>query len=586
MRLIDKVIISELRTHSLKLIFVLFIMLLAAGLELLVPWPFKILIDNVLGDVPLSDFFGSSLSYLFHTPYSLGLFAILLYFLSMLLSSIFEYLQSVMTKRVIENIVAHFSKRAFKSLESLSVGFYNEQQIGDFIYRLSYDVSALGSFLEDGLLPLLTSFLHLLLAIVIMYFIDSKLTFFALISLPVLTLGLYIFNSYIREATVLSEKFNSSTFSFIEEALNHFRVIQGFSQQKREAHRFDQKMDTMVKAEFKLFHLGFLLSCMVGVIVAISYSLVIFFGMSAVFAGTLSTGLLIVFIFYLDNLTNPILSIVSNVASIRESYIKISRMEDFFTTEKNVEADGKRKILRGHDIRFESVSTQKNDGKKILKDVSFTLEEGKCTAILGISGSGKTSIMDLIMRFTDKPEKGRVLIGGLDITLFDVDAIRKVVSYAPQDISLFDDTIHNNIIFGNPKATKKEIKDAVYIADAEEFINRLPGKYQFNVGEGGTFLSGGQKQRLMLVRALLRKHASIFLFDEVFSALDVKTRMVVLARLQPVFKGKTVILISNVFDVVKQADNVIVLNKGEVIFSGKSTSLPKEVSLYKLLLNK
>jgi ATP-binding cassette subfamily B protein len=131
MRLIDKVIISELRTHSLKLIFVLFIMLLAAGLELLIPWPFKILIDNVLGDVPLSGFFGNALSYLFHTPYALGLFAILLYFLSMLLSSVFEYFRSVMTKKVIENIVAHFSKRAFKSLESLSVGFYNEQQIGD-----------------------------------------------------------------------------------------------------------------------------------------------------------------------------------------------------------------------------------------------------------------------------------------------------------------------------------------------------------------------------------------------------------------------------------------------------------------------
>jgi ABC-type multidrug transport system fused ATPase/permease subunit len=586
MRLIDKVIISELRTHSLKLIFVLFIMLLAAGLELLIPWPFKILIDNVLGDVPLSGFFGNALSYLFHTPYALGLFAILLYFLSMLLSSVFEYFRSVMTKKVIENIVAHFSKRAFKSLESLSVGFYNEQQIGDFIYRLSYDVSALGSFLEDGLLPLLTSLLHLLLAIVIMYFIDIKLTFLALISLPVLTLGLYIFNSHIREATVLSEKFNSSTFSFIEEALNHFRIIQGFSQQKREAQRFNQKVDTMVKAEFRLFHLGFLLSFVVGIIVAISYSLVIFFGMSAVFAGTLSTGLLIVFIFYLDNLTNPILSIVSNVASIREAYTKIRRMEDFFTTEKNVEATGTRKMLRGHDIRFESVSTQKNDSKKILKNVSFTLEEGKCTAILGISGSGKTSIMDLIMRFTDKPEKGRVLIGGIDITLFDVDAVRKVISYAPQDISLFDDTVYNNILFGNPKATKKEIKDAVYIADAEDFINRLPGKYQFNVGEGGTFLSGGQKQRLMLVRALLRKHASIFLFDEVFSALDVKTRMVVLGRLQEVFKGKTVILISNVFDVVKQADNVIVLNKGEVIFTGKSSSLPKEVSLYKLLLSK
>lgn len=586
MKLIDKIIISELRTHTTKLLMVLAIMIIAAGLELLVPWPFKILIDNVLGGEPLATTgLGGVLSRVFSNPYSLGIFATFLYFVSMFLSTVFEYVRSLVSKKVIENVIAHFSKRAFKSLESISIGRYNEQQIGDFIYRLSYDVTALGAFLEDGLLPLVASVIHLLLATGIMYFINARLTVLALISLPLLTLGLYIFNGYIRGATMRSEKFNSATFSFIEEALNHLRVIQGFSQEKRQAARFDQKVDTMVKSEVKLFNLEFLLTFMVGAIVAGSYSLVILFGMSAVFSGTLTTGLLIVFIFYLDNLTNPILSIVSNAASIRESYTKIRRMEDFFNTEKTLEGTGSRKLLRGHDIRFEGVSTQKEDGKKILRNASFVFEEGKSTAVLGVSGSGKTSIMNLIMRFVEKPQEGRVLIGGIDITEFDTEAVRRTIAYAPQEISLFDDTIHNNIVFGNPHATKREIKEAVYIANAEDFINRLPGKFTFRVGEGGTFLSGGQKQRLMLVRALLRGHASIFLFDEVFSALDVKTRRTVLDRLKPVLAGKTSIIVTNVFDVVKQVDNVIILNKGEVVYAGKAKGLPKEISLYKILLN-
>lgn len=585
MKLIDKIIISELRTHSPMLVLSLGIMIIAAGMELLVPWPFKILIDNVLGGNPIPNHgAGILLNHFFESVYTLGIFAIFLYFMSMLLNTVFEYLQSLTTKRVVENVISHFSKRAFKSLESVPIGFYNEQQIGDFIYRLSYDVNALGVFLEEGLLPLIASMIHLILAIGIMYFINVKLTLFALISLPLLAFGVYIFNGYIRVATERSEKFNSATFSFIEEALTHLRVIQGFSQQKREADQFDHKVDGMIKNEFWTFKLGFLLSLMVGVIIAASYSLVILYGMSAVFAGTLTTGLLIVFIFYLDNLTNPILSIVYNAASIRESYTKISRMEDFFNAEIKSSEIGSRKHLRGHDIRFDSVSVEKEEGKKILDNVSFTIEEGKCTVILGVSGSGKTSILNLIMRFLEKPQEGRVLIGGIDITEYDPEAVRKAIAYVPQDISLFDDTIKNNILFGNPRATKKEIKDAVYIADAEDFIDRLPGKYNFRVGEGGEFLSGGQKQRIMLIRALLRSRAPILLFDEVFSALDVKTRQVVLERIKQISKNKTVIIISNIFDVVKQADTVVVLNRGKLVYTGKGSSLPKEMALYKILL--
>lgn len=585
MKLIDRIILNETKSHWRKLFTVFCLIVLTIGFDLLSPWPFKILIDNVLSPVATNET-GLILVLInfFHSRYMLGVFAVFLYFISTSFNTLFEYIQSTVTKGVIKDSISHFSKRAFKSLESVAIGFYNEQQIGDFIYRLSYDVNALGELLESGILPLVTSSVHLAIAIVVMCLISVKLTLFALVALPFLVSGTYLFNHYISDATKRSEKFNSSIFSFIEEALTHLRVVQAFSQEKRESERFNRKVDTMTRSDLGVFKLDFLLTLMVGLVIAVSYSVVILYGMSAVFAGTITTGLFIVFIFYLDNLTNPMLAIVYAAASLREEYTKIARMEDFFSVKRQLQDVGTRRLLRGHGIRFDSVSVLGEEGKNILKDVSFDIDEGKCTVILGVSGSGKTSLTNLIMRFIDKPDSGRVLIGGIDINEYDPKAIRNAIAYVPQEISLFDDTIYNNLIFGNPKASRKDIKDALYAADAEDFIHQLPGKYNFRVGEGGTFLSGGQKQRLMLARALLRKRAPILLLDEVFSALDVKTRKKVLERLQEVFKGKTVIIISNVFDVVEQADMVVVLNKGEIVYKGKKGGLPREISLYKILL--
>jgi subfamily B ATP-binding cassette protein MsbA len=586
MRTINTIILSEIKARWKSLSIVVLLMIATIGFDLLAPWPFKILIDNVLSvetgtQSPLLLYIES----IFQNRYSLGMFAILLYFVSTLSNTIFEYIKSILSKKVVKETVAHFSKRAFRSLESMSIGFYNEQQIGDFIYRLSYDVNALGDFLEDGLFPLISSSVHLIIAVTVMYYIDIKLTIFALMSLPFLAAGVFIFNHYINAATKHSEKSNSATFSFIEEALTHLRVVQAFSQEKKESASFNEKVDDMISNDVKLSKFNFLLSFVVGIVIAISYSIVILYGMTAVFAGTLSTGLLIVFIFYLDNLTNPLLSIIYAATSIRENYTKISRMEEFFDVKNHSFEEGNKKKLRGYDIRFENVSFYKEDEVKILDNISFLAEEGKVTAIFGASGSGKSTIANLILRFVEKPNEGRVLIGGVDAVKYDPSTVRNAISYVPQDINLFDDTIYNNLVFGNPKATNRAIKDAIHISDAADFINRLPGKLEFRVGEGGGFLSGGQKQRLMLARALIRNHGPIFVLDEIFSALDVKTRKKVMERLQKLYKNKTVIIISNIFDVIKQADTVVVLNQGKMVFNGNSNKLLKEASLYRMLLN-
>ena len=578
------VLFKEVKDNIGQLFLVVFLMLLVVGFDVLAPWPFKILIDNVLGQSsPGSQ--GFFVLRFFHSRALLGFFTVFLYFIATFSLEIVQYLNAITMKKVIKNVTTHFSKSAFEHLQTLAIGFYKKQQIGDYIYRLSYDVSALGSFLEEGILPLITSLLYLSATIGIMLLINVKLTLFSLIALPFLAVGLYFFNTYTTLATKRSEFLNSTTFSFIEEALSHLKIIQAFSQERRESKDFNKKVDSALESDVVSYRLDFLLSLLVGILIAVSYSLIILYGIQSVFAGTLTTGLLVVFIFYLDNLTSPILSIISAVTMVRSSRIKILRMSDFFSVRRQVQHSGKIKTIADTHIQFDRVTVRGDKGTKILHNVSFEIEPEKRTVIFGVNGSGKTSLVNLIMRFIDTPSSGRILLGGIPLQEYDIKALHDAIAFVPQEITLFNGTVKENIVFGNPRSSWKDIRQAVKLADAEEFIHKLPNHYDFQVGEGGDFLSGGQRQRIMLARALLKQQAKILLFDETLSALDVKTRAEVLHNVYRFSAARTTIIVSNIFDVVKAADNVIVLHRGGVIYSGSSARLPREVALYKMIVD-
>jgi len=481
MKVVNRILKKEIGAVVPQLVLILFLMLALVGLDVIAPWPFKILIDNVLSENPIATTSGiPMLDIIFHSRSLLGFFAVLIYFLSTFLLAVVEYFRSESTKKVIKRLTANFSKSAFKSLQSLAIGFYNKQKVGDYIYRLSYDVSALGEFLEDGLLPLITSSLYLLLTVGIMLSIDTTLTLFALVALPFLVIGLYSFNTAIGKATKRSEFFNSAAFSFIEEALSHLKIVQAFSQERRQAHQFGEKIDTSLVNDTSLYTLDFLLSLLVGIIISISYSIIILYGIKSVFAGTLTTGLLIVFIFYLDNLTNPVLNLIYASTAARQAYIKIRRMEEFFTVKSQLNYHvGGLEAVDDTAIRFENVTVRGDKGVKILEHVSFTVESGKRTVIFGVNGSGKTSVVNLILRFIDKPTSGTVYLGGHDIQTYDLKKLREIISYVPQEITLFNESIRQNIAFGNPRAKLEEVRAAAVVAAADEFIQKKSTRRRF-----------------------------------------------------------------------------------------------------------
>ena len=296
MKQINKVLYSEIKPYTGYILFILLLILFGVLLESVAPWSFKVLIDNVLNGDPFETAgpITKLMSFL-TSKEALGFFAIMLYFASNILSNMVDYFVGVATKKLNKRIIGSFSQKAFDNLEKLSSGFYRKQQIGDYIYRLSYDTSALGALLEEGLLPLVNNFLFLAITITILFTINFKLATLALAILPMLAITLLVFNRTINETSEASEQSNSTLFSFIQEVLSQVRIVQAFNKQNRESALFQQKQQSSLLEELNMHGFGFLMNLLIGIVIAVSYSTVLLYGMSLVSSGLLTTGLLIAF---------------------------------------------------------------------------------------------------------------------------------------------------------------------------------------------------------------------------------------------------------------------------------------------------
>ena len=584
MKQINKILYEEVKPYSGYLLLLLLLIFLGVAMESVGPWSFKLLIDNALGGEPLEtgSFMGNLLAFLTSRE-SLGFFAILLFFSSSLISSLTDYFVGITSKKLNRRVIGAFSQKAFNSLELLSSSFYKKQQIGDYIYRLSYDVEALGDLLEEGLLPLITNFLFLVITIGILFYINVPLAILSLCILPLLVLTMVVFNKRIAETSEVSEVSNSTLFAFIEEVLSQLRIVQAFNKQNRESALFQQKESSALTEELNMHGFNFLIDMVIGLIVAVSYSVILLYGMRQVFSHQLTAGLLIAFILYLDNLSQPILSFINGLTSTKENYVKISRMNDFFEARYKERGRGGARLSQAPRIVFDRVTVSLGPNQTMVKNLSFEFPAGKKTVLVGVNGSGKTTVANLVLKFL-KPTAGKVLLDGRDLQGYDLTYLREDIAFVPQEIVLFDDTIHNNIAFGKSLVNLKEIKAAAELAAAADFIGRLPKTYEFTVGEEGLNLSGGQRQRIMLARALLRRQAKIAIFDEPLSALDVKTRALVMRNLNAFAAAKTTIFISNVLEIISQADHIIILNQGQVLRTGSAKQLLRQKSLTDLIL--
>jgi ATP-binding cassette subfamily B protein/subfamily B ATP-binding cassette protein MsbA len=552
---------------------VLFLML---GVDILVdlarPWPLKILVDNVLGDKPPT----STLVALPGPADPRGLLVwvcvgtILVFIVGMLVSVV----QNLANVSLNQRMEFRLGADLFLHLQKLSILWHHRRPLGDTIARVTGDSSCVATMVTGALIPLVHSLILMVAMFVIMFSLQPTLTLLSLCVVPFLAISIRLLSSPMLERNRRTRDLEGSMMSVVERTLTAIPVVQAFGRERYEHQRYRDYGDDLVRAYQRSTTIGMLFKFLTGLTTAIGTAVVMYVGALYAIEGKLSTGTILVFISYLSSLYGPLNSITYTGETWQYAAAQADRVQELFAIEPDVKdaPDAHDLAIRGH-IRYEDVTFGYIDDQPVLKDVSLEARPGEVIAIVGPTGAGKTTLVNLLVRFFD-PWSGRVTIDGHDLREIKLEALRSQLALVLQDPFIFPYSIAENIAYGRPDATREEIEAAARAANADAFIRRLPEGYDTVVGERGATLSGGEKQRLSIARAFL-KDAPILVLDEPTSALDAKTERMLLDALERLMEGRVTFIIAHRLSTIRHADQILVIQDGEIVERGSHAALMK-----------
>jgi len=473
----------------------------------------------------------------------------------------------------------------YEQYQSLPISFYRRNNTGDLLARISEDVSKVRMYIGPAIMYGLNLFTLFVMLIPIMFAINFKLTMYALIPLPFLSFSIYYVHNKINRRSEEIQRSLSGLSTFVQEAFSGIRVLKSFAREQESAERFSEKSEEYKLKSLRLTRVNALFFPLILFLIGLSTILTVFVGGTEVINGTLSFGNIAEFIIYINLLTWPVTSLGWITSIVQRAAASQKRVNEFLQEKNHIKSHKNltREILGN--IKFEDVSfTYEDSGINALKNISFEVQKGKTLAIIGTTGSGKSTIANLICRLYDST-KGDIIIDGSDIRDFDIQFMRNQIGYVPQDVFLFSDSIDNNIAFGSEDLEDEQIIQAAIDADLHDNIIDLPEGFNTVLGERGITLSGGQKQRLSIARALVR-NPKILILDDSLSAVDTKTENNILNNLKEIMKGRTSIIISHRVSSAKLADHIIVLDDGRIIEQGNHDTLISKSGVYKELYEK
>lgn len=469
--------------------------------------------------------------------------------------------------------------------QSLPLSFYRRNNTGDLLARISEDVSKVRMYLGPAIMYGLSMITLFLMLIPIMLSISVKLTLYALIPLPLLSLSIYFVNNLINKRSEEIQRSLSGLSTFVQEAFSGIRVIKSFARENDSVKNFSHASEDYMFKALRLTRVNALFFPLIFMLIGLSTILTVYIGGSEVIKGTLSFGNIAEFIIYINLLTWPVTSLGWITSIVQRAAASQKRINEFLLEKNDIVSRADRtKELEGN-ITFEKVTLiYPESGIKALDNVSFKVRNGETLAIIGTTGSGKSTIANLICRMFD-PKEGAILIDDIDLRDYALNDLRNQIGYVPQDVFLFSDSIQNNIAFGNHQVSEERIIKASEDADLFNNIQDFPEKFNTMIGERGISLSGGQKQRLSIARALIR-NPQILILDDCLSAVDTNTENIILENLQLIMPGKTSIIISHRVSSAKLADKIIVLDDGKIVESGDHESLFESHGVYRALYDK
>jgi len=473
----------------------------------------------------------------------------------------------------------------YSHYQSLPISFYRRNNTGDLMNRISEDVSKVRMYLGPSIMYGLN--LITLFAILIPYMlsINVTLTLYALIPLPILSVSIYYVNNIINRRSEEIQIKQSALSTFAQEAFSGIRVLKSFTREKESVKKFTNESNEYKERSLDLTRVQALFFPLILGLIGLSTILTVYAGSAEVIKGSLTFGNIAEFIIYVNLLTWPVTALGWITSIIQRASASQKRLNEFLKTKNDIISEKNLvKELKG-DIIFDHVDfTYPDSGIQALKDVSFEVKSGQSLAIIGTTGSGKSTIANLLSRMYDTTD-GEVLIDNHRIKEFDLVSLRSQIGYVPQDVFLFSDTIYNNIGFGSVKVEEKDILNAAKEADVYDNIKAFPNGFNTRVGERGITLSGGQKQRVSIARAISR-NPKILVLDDALSAVDTKTENTILNSMKRIMKGRTSIIISHRVSSAKLADKIIVLDDGKIIEKGTNESLMAKNGVFKELYDK
>ncbi|CAC7314671.1 SAV1866 family putative multidrug efflux ABC transporter [Staphylococcus aureus] len=545
------------------------------GIPMLIPLLIKYAIDGVINNHALT-----TDEKVHHLTIAIGIAL----FIFVIVRPPIEFIRQYLAQWTSNKILYDIRKKLYNHLQALSARFYANNQVGQVISRVINDVEQTKDFILTGLMNIWLDCITIIIALSIMFFLDVKLTLAALFIFPFYILTVYVFFGRLRKLTRERSQALAEVQGFLHERVQGISVVKSFAIEDNEAKNFDKKNTNFLTRALKHTRWNAYSFAAINTVTDIGPIIVIGVGAYLAISGSITVGTLAAFVGYLELLFGPLRRLVASFTTLTQSFASMDRVFQLIDEDydiKNGVGAQPIEIKQGR-IDIDHVSFQYNDNEApILKDINLSIEKGETVAFVGMSGGGKSTLINLIPRFYDVTS-GQILIDGHNIKDFLTGSLRNQIGLVQQDNILFSDTVKENILLGRPTATDEEVVEAAKMANAHDFIMNLPQGYDTEVGERGVKLSGGQKQRLSIARIFLN-NPPILILDEATSALDLESESIIQEALDVLSKDRTTLIVAHRLSTITDADKIVVIENGHIVETGTHRELIAKQGAYEHL---
>ena len=563
------------KPYRYRIIATIIVGIIKFGIPMLIPLLIKYAIDGVINNHSLTNQEKFS-----HLGVAIGIAL----FIFLIVRPPIEFIRQYLAQWTSNKILYDIRKQLYNHLQALSARFYANNQVGQVISRVINDVEQTKDFILTGLMNIWLDCITIIIALSIMFFLDVKLTFAAIFIFPFYILTVYFFFGRLRKLTRVRSQALAEVQGFLHERVQGMSVIKSFAIEDNEAKNFDNHNKNFLQRAFQHTRWNAYSFAAINTVTDLGPIIVIGVGSYLAITGSITVGTLAAFVGYLEQLFGPLRRLVSSFTTLTQSFAFMDRvfqlMDEDYDIKNGIGAQPI-KISEGQiDLKHVSFKYNENE-KEVLHDINLTINKGETVAFVGMSGGGKSTLINLIPRFYDVTQ-GEILIDHHNVKEFLTGSLRNQIGLVQQDNILFSDTVKENILLGRPDATDDEVVEAAKMANAHDFISNLPNGYDTEVGERGVKLSGGQKQRLSIARIFLN-NPPVLILDEATSALDLESEAIIQEALDVLSKDRTTLIVAHRLSTITHADRIVVMENGRIVETGTHQQLINKRGAYEHL---